>query len=75
MGGENMVTGSEGPCAGLSPEEWFSDPACAAAWDEFYEWALDQTWGPGSELTGAEQFQLMLNKLQELGLPLSPLTP
>ncbi len=36
----------------------------------FYEWSIQQTWGPASGLTGAQQFQAVINKLEELGLPI-----
>jgi hypothetical protein len=39
------------------------------AWAAYYEWVAEQNWGPDSELSGAEQFQLMVDKLIELGLP------
>jgi hypothetical protein len=58
-----------GPCVGLSPDPCYDDPTCAAAWEEFYDWSLAQTWEPNSPLTGAEQFQVMLDKLAEIGLP------
>jgi hypothetical protein len=48
------------------------DTAYAEAWTEYWEWARRQDWGPDSELTGAEQFELMVAKLQELGLPMRP---
>ncbi len=74
MGGEGFGGGYldgllDGPCAGLTPEEWYDDPACAAAWGEFFDWSMQQTWGPASVLTGTEQLQRMLAKLAELGLP------
>ncbi len=58
-----------GPCAGLVPDQWYDDPVCAAAWGEFFDWSMQQTWGSASELTGTEQLQRMLAKLAELGLP------
>ncbi len=64
MGGEGMPespSGDEGD--GQTPE------ALAAAWDEFYAWNAEQTWGPASGLTGAEQYELLVCKLEELGLP------
>ncbi len=65
MGGEGMPespAGSDGD--GLSPEE------LAAAWDEFYAWNAEQTWDPASGLSGAEQYELLVCKLEELGLPI-----
>jgi len=41
-----------------------------AVWEAFYEWHVDQTWGPSGDLTGAEQFAQLVAKLRELGLPL-----
>ena len=50
--------------------ELLGDPgSMSAAWTAFNEWAAQQDWGPNSEYTGAEQFQRMVAKLQELGLP------
>ncbi len=37
--------------------------------EEFCDWAFAQPWAPDSGLTGAEHFQLILDKLRELGLP------
>ena len=49
---------------------FFGDPeAYESAWVEYYEWLHDQDWGLASDLTGAEQFRLMVDKLNELGLP------
>ena len=46
------------------------------AWTDFYDWADEQPWGPDSGLSGAEQFQSMVDKLLELGLPVQyPLVP
>ena len=67
MSGEMMP--SEGLLFGGDPEAW------QAAWAAYWDWARDQTWGPNSEYTGAEQYQRLVAKLQELGLPLSILTP
>jgi predicted outer membrane repeat protein len=51
-------------------QESFGDPAAyAEAWAEYWDWARQQTWGPNSEYTGAEQFQQMTDKMRELGLP------
>ncbi len=37
---------------------------------QFYDWSIQQTWGPASGLTGAAQFQAVIEKLEELGLPI-----
>ncbi len=37
---------------------------------QFYDWSIARTWGPASGLTGAEQFQAVVVKLEELGLPI-----
>ncbi len=37
---------------------------------QFYEWSIGQTWGPASGLTGADQFQAVINRLEEVGLPI-----
>lgn len=41
-----------------------------AAWLAFYEWSLQQCWGPNCPLTGAEQYQAIVDKKCELGLPI-----
>lgn len=41
-----------------------------AAWLAFYQWSLQQCWGPNCPLTGAEQYQAIVNKKCELGLPI-----
>ncbi len=41
------------------------------AWAAFFEWSMDQSWGAEADISGAAQFQMMVNKLDELGLPLS----
>jgi hypothetical protein len=58
----------------MGGDDTYSD-ACApapqdldAAWAEYYMWAIQQTWGPASGLTGAEQYARRYNKLCELGL-------
>jgi hypothetical protein len=54
-------------------QESFGDPeAYAEAWAAYWDWARQQTWGPNSECTGAEQLQRLVAKLQELGLPMRP---
>ena len=39
-----------------------------AAWAALDAWCAAQAWGPGSGLTGAEQYQPYVDKLCELGL-------
>ena len=60
---ENRLGGEFGPPFENSEAYW-------AAVAEYREWAMQQAWGSNSELSGAEQFQRMVAKLQELGLPL-----
>ena len=60
---ENRLGGEFGPPFENSEAYW-------AAVAEYREWAMQQGWGSNSELSGAEQFQRMVAKLQELGLPL-----
>jgi hypothetical protein len=53
-------------------QEWisFGSPeAYWAAWDEYFAWARQQSWGSNSAASGAEQFRAMTEKFQELGLP------
>ena len=59
----------QGGFAGGTPTLPGDPEALRAAWAEYYEWLHEQDWGPSSELTGAEQFQLMVDKLNEFGLP------
>ncbi len=46
-----------------------SEAELAAAWEAYFDGAAQQDWGPDSERTGSEQFQAMVDKLTELGLP------
>jgi hypothetical protein len=72
--GEGMMMGG-----GMMMEEESADgtPAPAGetptppweAWAEYYEWVAEQNLGPDSEPSGAEQFQLMVDKFIKLGLP------
>ncbi|MFH1418476.1 MAG: hypothetical protein ABII12_09370, partial [Planctomycetota bacterium] len=65
-GGGNSPTGSpEGSAAPVPLGQ--VDPE--AAWLAFIEWSWEQDWGPDSSVSGAAQFQMMVDKLQELGLP------
>jgi hypothetical protein len=57
---------SESPCTGFSEEE---------CWAVFWDWATQQCWGPDCELSGYEQYQALVSKLNELGLPLEALLP
>lgn len=58
FGGDSMMGGSE---------QFPVDEE--AAWEAFYEWSFSQCWGPQCALSPSEQFQLYLDKLAELGLP------
>jgi hypothetical protein len=42
-----------------------------AAWAEFFAWFIVQDWGPEADTSGAEQHQMMVDKLEELGLPIA----
>jgi len=78
MGGAGQAPGAPsmgGPGGGeggggepMTPEQ------LEAAWEEFFEWYSEQTWGPASPYTGAEQYQRFVDKLAVLGLPF-PLFP
>ncbi len=63
QGGDDEGLQGEGDGLPLSEEEQ------AAAWEAYFDWAAQQDWGPDSERTGSEQFQAMVDKLAELGLP------
>ncbi len=63
-GGAPMGAPSSGPTFG--PVDDDSD-----AWAAFFEWSMDQSWGSDADMSGAAQFQMMVNKLDELGLPLA----
>lgn len=56
----------ESPCASLTEEE---------CWGVFWGWSVSQCWGPDCELSGFEQYQALIDRLNELGLPLEDLTP
>lgn len=58
--------GGEGPCAALTDEE------CRRV---FWDWAVAQCWGRECELTGFEQYQALVAKLNELGLSMVYLVP
>lgn len=57
---------SPSPCAELSEVD---------CWAVFWEWALAQCWGPGCEPSGFEQYQALVDKLDELGLAMEGLMP
>jgi hypothetical protein len=40
------------------------------AWEAFFQWAIEQEWGPEASIDGAEQFRRTVEKLAELGLPM-----
>lgn len=62
--------------SGIEEMTMMSMPACPtaedlnAAWAAFYAWSLQQCWGPNCPLTGAEQYQAIVDKKCELGLPI-----
>lgn len=63
MGGggeESMMSSGEG-----GDSEWSEE----AAWESFYEWSITQCWGLECEAGMDEQFEAMIDKLRELGLP------
>jgi len=63
MGGggeESMMSSGEG-----GDSEWSEE----AAWESFYEWSITQCWGLDCEAGMDEQFEAMIDKLRELGLP------
>jgi len=62
-----MMGGGGGP---PDPGEWDADH-----WIVFYDWALQQCWGPDCENSMFEQFEAMIDKLRELGLPTSAVGP
>ncbi|MBI5762814.1 MAG: hypothetical protein HZA51_04730 [Planctomycetes bacterium] len=58
----SMMSGEGGSGCADTPEN------IDAAWLEFYEWSIQQCWGPGCTLTGSEQYQAIVDKKCELGL-------
>jgi hypothetical protein len=78
-GGQGGGHGGGGPGGGpggaptAGEESWpgpgaETDPDNEAAWAEFFAWFIVQDWGPDADTTGAEQHQMMVDKLEELGL-------
>lgn len=65
---EMMMRGGEGSNFASSEDE-------AEAWVEFYEWCFEQEWGTTSELSGSEQFNALVAKQLQLGLPPGQLCP
>lgn len=61
MGYQMSGQGSGSNCA--NPPEDLN-----AAWLQFYLWSIQQCWGAGCTLTGAEQYQAIVDKKCELGL-------
>ena len=59
------ATGSTSAASMLSESE------TEQAYAEFYDWCLAQQWGPAAPATCSQQFQAMIDKLRELGLPLA----
>ncbi len=68
-GGGESGGGGEGAPSGDGDQAGGADTD--AAWAAFFEWSMDQSWGPDADISGAAQFQMMINKLDELGLPLA----
>jgi hypothetical protein len=61
-GGQSMMNGGgEGLCSEISEEQ---------CWEVFFDWAVAQCWGADCELSGFEQYQTLIAKLDELGLSL-----
>ncbi len=75
--GEGPLGGGEGGGGGAPMGAPFGDPTPGPvggvpdAWAAFFDWSMDQSWGPDAEISGAAQFQMMINKLDELGLPMA----
>jgi hypothetical protein len=63
--------GEQDSCETTDGGDW---EARGEAWADYFDWAFEQNWGPASGLSGAEQFQLMVDKLLELDLPVRNLT-
>jgi hypothetical protein len=47
-----------------------SESELEQAYADFHLWCFAQEWGPGASTSGSEQFQAMVEKMRELGLPL-----
>ena len=69
-GGEESSTSESSESESESSESDAESEAEAEveAWAAFYQWCIEQTWGPSSEYTGLEQVQRLMNKKRELGL-------
>ncbi|HVP13829.1 MAG TPA: hypothetical protein VMV94_21830 [Phycisphaerae bacterium] len=59
----------EGGHRGWFGGEFGSPEELMEAWVEYFDWLAGQQWLAGSELSGSEKFQLMTEKMEELGLP------
>ncbi|HVP11374.1 MAG TPA: hypothetical protein VMV94_09345 [Phycisphaerae bacterium] len=59
----------EGGQRGVSGGEIEDPQELMEAWAEYFDWLAGQQWLAGSELSGSERFELMAEKMQELGLP------
>ena len=61
----------QNPPSGMTWQQWFAgsgftgplDPNYLAAWTALRQWSMQQDWGSNAETTGAEQFQMLVNKL------------
>jgi len=76
-GGEESAMGMPSTTVGAGSDEPEGAPSGGAvvsldeAWQAYYEWAQAQCWGPGCGDSGAAQYQRHVDKLLELGLPVS----
>ncbi len=68
QGGGGMMRAGELTLPGGEAEP---DPDIEAAWAEFFAWFILQDWGPEADTSGAEQHQMMVDQLEELGLPIA----
>jgi len=64
MGGGESSQSSESES--YSPCDELTESEC---WAVYYDWAMQQCWGPPCEASGFEQYQAARAKLTELGLP------
>ncbi|OWY72023.1 hypothetical protein B7486_10270 [cyanobacterium TDX16] len=67
--GEGLMGGGGGESMAASGESGESEWSEEAAWEAFYAWAIQQCWGPDCPDSGEVQFQRMVDKMRELGLP------
>lgn len=67
--GEGLMGGGGGESMAASSESGESEWSEEAAWEAFYDWAIQQCWGPDCPDSGEVQFQRMVDKMREFGLP------